>query len=128
VRIDIVTLFPAMLEAPLAQSILGRARGRGLVDVRVHDLREHAAGRHRVTDEPPFGGGGGMILKPEPLAAAVDALRAEGDEAHVILLGPAGRRFSQEVARDLAARQLGGKATRSLPAARQHLRPRRRRR
>ena len=103
-RIDIVTLFPAMLEAPLAQSILGRARGRGLVDVRVHDLREHAAGRHRVTDEPPFGGGGGMILKPEPLAAAVDALRAEGDEAHVILLGPAGRRFSQEVARDLAAR------------------------
>ena len=77
-RIDIVTLFPAMLEAPLAQSILGRARGRGLVDIRVHDLREHAAGRHRVTDEPPFGGGGGMILKPEPLAAAVDALRAAG--------------------------------------------------
>ena len=103
-RIDIVTLFPAMLDAALAQSILGRARGRGLVDVRVHDLREHAAGRHRVTDEPPFGGGGGMILKPEPLAAAVDALRAEGDEAHVLLLGPAGRRFSQEVARDLAAR------------------------
>jgi tRNA (guanine37-N1)-methyltransferase len=104
VRIDIVTLFPAMLEAPLAQSILGRARGRGLVDVRVHDLREHAAGRHRVTDEPPFGGGGGMILKPEPLAAAVDALRAEGTEPHVILLGPAGRRFSQAVARELARR------------------------
>jgi tRNA (guanine37-N1)-methyltransferase len=95
VRIDIVTLFPAMLEAPLAQSILGRARARGLVDVRVHDLREHATGRHRVTDEPPFGGGGGIILKPEPLAAAV--------EARVILLGPAGRRFSQDVARELAA-------------------------
>ena len=60
-RIDIVTLFPAMLQAPLAESILGRARARGLVDIRVHDLREHAAGRHRVTDEPPFGGGGGMI-------------------------------------------------------------------
>jgi tRNA (guanine37-N1)-methyltransferase len=74
------------------------------VDVRVHDLREHAAGRHRVTDEPPFGGGGGMILKPEPLAAAVDALRAEGTEPHVILLGPAGRRFSQAVARELARR------------------------
>ncbi|MEX2223564.1 MAG: tRNA (guanosine(37)-N1)-methyltransferase TrmD [Candidatus Rokuibacteriota bacterium] len=100
-RIDIVTLFPAMLEAPLAESILGRARLRGLVDIRVHDLREHAAGRHRVTDEPPFGGGGGMILKPEPLAAAIGALRAEAP-ARVILLGPAGRRFSQAVARELA--------------------------
>ena len=77
-RIDIVTLFPGMLEAPLAESILGRARARGLVDIRVHDLREHATGRHRVTDEPPFGGGGGMILKPEPLAAAIEALRAAG--------------------------------------------------
>jgi tRNA (guanine37-N1)-methyltransferase len=107
VRIDIVTLFPAMLEAPLAESILGRARARGLVDIRVHDLREHAAGRHRVTDEPPFGGGGGMILKPEPLAAAIESLRAAGSDdapARVILLGPAGRRFSQAVARELAHR------------------------
>ena len=103
-RIDIVTLFPAMLEAPLAESIVGRARDRGLVDIRVHDLREHAAGRHRVTDEPPFGGGGGMILKPEPLAAAVDALRPEGADGRVILLGPAGRRFTQDVARELARR------------------------
>jgi tRNA (guanine37-N1)-methyltransferase len=111
VKIDIVTLFPAMLEAPLAGSIVGRARARGLVDIQVHDLREHAAGRHRVTDEPPFGGGGGMILKPEPLAAAVDALRAAGaarrpagTDARVILLGPGGRRFRQEVARELARR------------------------
>ena len=104
-RIDIVTLFPAMLEAPLAESILGRARARGLVDIRVHDLREHASGRHRVTDEPPFGGGGGMILKPEPLAAAIEALRAAGSApARVILLGPAGRRFSQVVAREMARR------------------------
>ncbi|HSE04897.1 MAG TPA: tRNA (guanosine(37)-N1)-methyltransferase TrmD [Methylomirabilota bacterium] len=107
-RIDIVTLFPGMLQAPLAESILGRARARGLVDIRLHDLREHAAGRHRVTDEPPFGGGGGMILKPEPLAAAIGALRAAaaggGAPAHVILLGPAGRRFSQAVARELARR------------------------
>ena len=100
-----MTLFPGMLEAPLAESILGRARARGLVDIRVHDLREHATGRHRVTDEPPFGGGGGMILKPEPLAGAIGALRAAGSApAHVILLGPAGRRFSQEVARELAGR------------------------
>jgi tRNA (guanine37-N1)-methyltransferase len=105
VRIDIVTLFPGMLAAPLAESILGRARERGLVDIRVHDLREHATGRHRVTDEPPFGGGGGMILKPEPLAGAIEALRAAGSApAHVILLGPAGRRFSQVVARELARR------------------------
>jgi tRNA (guanine37-N1)-methyltransferase len=104
VRIDIVTLFPAMLEAPLAESIVGRARARGLVDIRVHDLREHATGRHRVTDEPPFGGGGGMILKPEPLAAAVEALRPAGSDARVILLGPGGRRFRQEVARELARR------------------------
>jgi tRNA (guanine37-N1)-methyltransferase len=104
VRIDIVTLFPGMLAAPLAESILGRARARGLVDIRVHDLREHATGRHRVTDEAPFGGGGGMILKPEPLAAAIDALRAAGSAAapaRVILLGPAGRRFTQAVAGEL---------------------------
>jgi tRNA (guanine37-N1)-methyltransferase len=105
VRIDIVTLFPGMLEAPLAESILGRARARGLVNIRVHDLRDHATGRHRVTDEPPFGGGGGMILKPEPLAGAIGALRAAGSApARVILLGPAGRRFSQAVARELAGR------------------------
>jgi tRNA (guanine37-N1)-methyltransferase len=104
VRIDIVTLFPAMLEGPLAESILGRARSRGLVEISVHDLREHATGRHRVTDEPPFGGGGGMILKPEPLAAAIEALKPAGADARVILLGPAGRRFSQEVARELVRR------------------------
>jgi tRNA (guanine37-N1)-methyltransferase len=104
VRIDIVTLFPAMLEGPLAESILGRARSRGLVEISVHDLREHATGRHRVTDEPPFGGGGGMILKPEPLAAAIEALKPAGADARVILLGPAGRRFSQEVARELSRR------------------------
>ena len=102
-RIDIVTLFPKMLEGPLRESILGRARERGLVDIRLANPREHAAGRHQVTDDAPFGGGGGMILKPEPLAACLHALRAEGD-AHVILLDPAGRRFTQAVARELARR------------------------
>ena len=68
-RIDIVTLFPGHGRAGRSrESILGRARARGLVDIRVHNLRDWAPGRHRVTDEPPFGGGGGMILKPEPLA------------------------------------------------------------
>jgi tRNA (guanine37-N1)-methyltransferase len=74
------------------------------VDIRIHDLREHGIGRHRVTDEPPFGGGGGMILKPEPIAAAVESLRQPGAAPHVILLGPAGRRFTQAVARELARR------------------------
>jgi tRNA (guanine37-N1)-methyltransferase len=101
-RIDVVTLFPGMVEAPLRESIVGRARQRGVVDIRVSNLRDFAAGRHQVTDEPPFGGGGGMILKPEPLAAAIDALR--GPDGHVILLDPGGRRFTQAVARELARR------------------------
>ena len=101
-KIDILTLFPGMVSGPLGESILGRAQARGLVDIQVHNLRDYASGKHQVTDEPPFGGGGGMILKPEPLAAGIDALR--GPASHVILLDPAGRRFSQAVARELARR------------------------
>ena len=99
-RIDIVTLFPGIVAGPLGESILGRAQARGLVDVRVHDLRHFATGKHQVTDEPPFGGGGGMILKPEPLTAAIEAVR--GADGRVILLDPAGRRFGQDAARELA--------------------------
>jgi tRNA (guanine37-N1)-methyltransferase len=100
VRIDIVTLFPGMVEAPLRESIVGRAQPRGLVQIAIHNLRDYAGGRHQVTDEPPFGGGGGMILKPEPLAAAIEALRGAG--GRVILLDPAGRRFTHAVACQLA--------------------------
>jgi tRNA (guanine37-N1)-methyltransferase len=100
VRIDIVTLFPGMVEPALSDSIVGRARARGIVDIRVHNLRDWAEGRHRVTDDTPFGGGGGMILKPEPIARCLESLRAPG--ARVILLDPAGRRFSQDVARQLS--------------------------
>ena len=100
VKIDILTLFPGMLDGPLRESILARAQARGLVDIRVWNPREHAAGRHQVTDDAPFGGGGGMILKAEPLAACVEAIRTP--EARVILLDPAGRRFTQAVARELA--------------------------
>ena len=99
-RIDIVTLFPGMVEPALSDSIVGRARTRGIVDIRVHNLRDWALGRHRVTDDTPFGGGGGMIMKPEPLARCIETLRAPG--ARVILLDPAGRRLTQEVARELA--------------------------
>src|SRR5437667_433920 len=89
-RIDIVTLFPDMVEPALGASMLGRARQRGLVDIRVANLRDYAEGKHRVTDDYPFGGGGGMILKPEPLFAAVEALRTP--DARVILMDPRGRR------------------------------------
>ncbi len=99
-RIDIVTLFPAMVEGPLRESMLGRARQRGLVDIRVVNLRDYGEGPHRVTDDYPFGGGGGMILKPEPLVAAVEALRTP--EARVVLMDPRGRLFTQAVAWELA--------------------------
>src|SRR5213083_1698887 len=99
-KIDIVTLFPEMVEPALGASMLGRARQRGLVDIRVANLRDYAEGKHRVTDDYPFGGGGGMVLKPEPLFAAVEALRT--DAARVILMDPRGRQFTQDVARELA--------------------------
>jgi tRNA (guanine37-N1)-methyltransferase len=99
-RIDIVTLFPRMVDPVIDASMLGRARARSLVDIRVVDLRDYAVGKHRVTDDYQFGGGGGMVLKPEPLFAAVAALRTPG--ARVVLLDPRGRVFTQDAARELA--------------------------
>ena len=99
-RIDIVTLFPGMVTPVLAESMLGRAQTRGLVDIRVVNLRDYAGGRHRVTDDYQFGGGGGMVLKPEPLFAAVEALRTPS--ARVVLMDPRGRTFTHEVAAALA--------------------------
>lgn len=99
-RIDIVTLFPGMVTPVLAESMLGRAQTRGLVDIRVVNLRDYAGGRHRVTDDYQFGGGGGMVLKPEPLFAAVEALRTPS--ARVVLMDPRGRTFTHEVAAELA--------------------------
>lgn len=99
-RLDIVTLFPGIVEPALSESMIGRARARGLVDIRVANLRDYADGKHRVTDDYTFGGGSGMVLKPEPLFAAVEALRTPG--ARVILMDPRGRRFDQRVARELA--------------------------
>jgi tRNA (guanine37-N1)-methyltransferase len=99
-RIDIVTLFPAMVEPALSESVIGRARARRLVDIRAVNLRDYAGGKHRVTDDYPFGGGGGMILKPEPLFAAVEAVRTPG--TRVILMDPRGRLFTQRMAWELA--------------------------
>lgn len=101
-EIDIVTLFPAMLEGPLAQSIPGRIQEQGLVTIRTRDLRDWGIGRHRSVDDTPYGGGAGMILRPEPVAAALDALRRP--DSTVILLDPAGEVFTQARAADLAAR------------------------
>jgi tRNA (guanine37-N1)-methyltransferase len=100
-RIDVVTLFPGIVEPALGESMIGRARARGIVDIRVVNLRDYADGRHRITDDYQFGGGSGMVLKPEPLVAAVRALRTEG--ARVILMDPRGPMFTQRMAAALAA-------------------------
>lgn len=99
-RIDVVTLFPELFAAPLSTSVIGRARERGLLDVSLHDLREHGLGRHRSVDDYPYGGGAGMVLRPEPLYAAVAPLREAG--ATVVLLDPAGERLTDALARELA--------------------------
>jgi tRNA (guanine37-N1)-methyltransferase len=100
VRIDVVTLFPELFDLPLRTSILGRAVEQGLVEVATHDLREHGLGRHRSVDDYPYGGGAGMIMRPEPLFAAVRPLREAG--ATVVLLDAAGERLSDGLARQLA--------------------------
>jgi len=94
-RFDVLTLFPAMLQAPLAESILGRAQGAGLIAVGVHCLRDWAAGRHQVTDDTPCGGGDGMIMKVEPIARAVRELQGRSPGARVLLMSPQGRTFLQ---------------------------------
>jgi tRNA (guanine37-N1)-methyltransferase len=99
-EIDVLTLFPAMIEAPLAGSIPGRIQERRLVEIRTHDLREWGIGRHRSVDDAPYGGGAGMVIRPEPVAGAIDALRRP--ESFVILLDPVGERFGQARAHDLA--------------------------
>jgi tRNA (guanine37-N1)-methyltransferase len=101
VLIDVVTIFPAILEGPLHESLLGRAIEQGLVEVRVHDLRERATDRHRTVDDEAYGGGPGMVMKPEPWFAAVEAL--DPDRGRVLLLSPAGRRLDQALVRELAA-------------------------
>ena len=99
-RIDVITLFPELVEGPLGTSIIGRAAESGLVEFGVRDLREHGMGRHRSVDDYPYGGGAGMVMRPEPLFAAVEPLREAG--ASVVLMDPAGERLSDSMARELA--------------------------
>jgi tRNA (guanine37-N1)-methyltransferase len=99
-RIDVLTIFPGMFESPLRESLLGRAIERGLVDIRLHDIRDATTDKHRQVDDESYGGGPGMVMKPEPIFAAVESL-GHGPK-RVLLLSPAGRRLDQALVRELA--------------------------
>lgn len=101
-RIDVITLFPELFPGPLGESIAGRALERGLAELHLHDLRTWGLGRHRSVDDYPYGGGAGMVLRPEPIAAALDAVAPAGTGARRILVDPGGRRFDQALAAELA--------------------------
>jgi tRNA (guanine37-N1)-methyltransferase len=111
VRIDIVTLFPAMFAGPFAESIVARAVAAGIVAIHIHNLRDWTADRHRTVDDAPYGGGAGMVLKPEPLFQAIEALRAAGNrepegppsDSHVVLLSPRGELLQQRLVAKLAS-------------------------
>ena len=100
-RIDVITIFPELVRAPLGQSLLGKAIEAGVLDVRVHDLRDWADDPHRRVDDAPFGGGPGMVMRPDVWFRAVESL--DPDRGRVLLLSPAGRRLDQGVVRELAA-------------------------
>ena len=102
-KIDVLTLFPAMFAGPLDESIIMRARKAGLLDLKIHQLRDWTHDRHKTVDDRPFGGGPGMLMKPEPLFEAVESLRQA--ETQVILLTPGGRPFNQAIARELAGKK-----------------------
>ena len=103
-RFDVVTIFPAMIEQAMAAGIVGRAIDRGTLTVTVHDLRAFTTDRHRVVDDMPYGGGPGMVLKPEPICRALDAIGGDGGTKPVVVLtSPQGTRFSQAVAARLAS-------------------------
>ena len=96
VKIDIVTLFPEMCSVPLGESMMGRAQASGLLELAVHDLREFGVGKHRRVDDIPYGGGQGMVMKPEPVFEAVEKVR--GESGRVVLMTPQGKRFDQKMA------------------------------
>ncbi len=102
-RFDVFTLLPDVMTAYLQSSILGKAQETGLIEIVLHNIRDFAIDRHRTTDDEPYGGGGGMVMKPEPVFAAVEKLLGESTEGTpIILLTPQGRVFNQEIARELA--------------------------
>jgi len=94
-KFDILTIFPDMLEGPLTASILGKAADKGLIDINLHNLRDWAAGKHQATDDTPYGGGDGMVMKVEPVAAALSELRQKRPKSRVLLMSPQGKTFQQ---------------------------------
>ena len=102
-KIDVLTLFPAMFAGPLDESIIKRARDAGLLDLQLHQLRDWTHDRHKTVDDRPFGGGPGMLLKPEPIFEAVESLKREN--TRVVLMSPSGRKFDQTIARELAQQE-----------------------
>ena len=102
-KIDVLTLFPAMFAGPLDESIIKRARQAGLLDLQLHQLRDWTHDRHKTVDDRPFGGGPGMLLKPEPIFEAVESLQRE--KTRVVLMSPSGRKFDQSIARELAQQE-----------------------
>jgi tRNA (guanine37-N1)-methyltransferase len=108
VHFDILTLFPSFFESPFSQSIIKRAREAGLISMALHNIRDYATDKHRTTDDTPYGGGGGMIMKPEPIFAALEAILEDKGPGvdfpslPIILLSPQGRLFTQEIARELS--------------------------
>jgi tRNA (guanine37-N1)-methyltransferase len=106
-RAEILTLFPEMVRGYVSQSILGKAQERGLIQIAAANIRDHAHDKHQVTDDAPYGGGAGMVMKVEPLVGAIEAARARLPGARALLMSPRGRVFTQAVARELAAHQPG---------------------
>ncbi|MXX48949.1 MAG: tRNA (guanosine(37)-N1)-methyltransferase TrmD [Chloroflexi bacterium] len=101
-RIDVITIFPPLLAGAFEHSIIKRARDRGIVELHVHDLRDHTDDRHRTVDDYPYGGGAGMVMKPEPWFRAVETLRSQDNPGRTVLLTPQGQRLDQALARRLA--------------------------
>lgn len=104
-KFDVLTLFPAMFESPFAGSILGKAVDKGLIHIAAHNLRDWAEGRHKVTDDTPYGGGDGMVMKPEPVARALSDLKARSPRSRVLLMTPQGTPFRQGDAKALSAEE-----------------------
>ena len=101
-KIDIITLFPKMFDGPFAESMLWKAQDRKLVEINLIDLREFGDGPRKTVDDTPFGGGDGMLLKPEPVVAAIERAKAGNPDAKVIILTPQGKQYKQQVAQDLS--------------------------
>ena len=102
IRFDILTVFPEMFASPLGCSLLKKAVERGLISVHLHDIRNHAEDKHRMTDDAPYGGGGGMVMKVEPIDRALQSVSRTGAETPIILMTPQGERFCQKMAEKLA--------------------------